>query len=77
MTECSDAAHGAIQTHFPGAVPQKTLFKEIEAILAEEGLSKPLFATSCCPDEINRELDLQQPWGLAFTMGGLRFTICR
>jgi len=70
-----------IQRHFNGALKNGKLFDEVNKVLRDRGFTttkgskdgNTLFATSCCPDEINRDIEIHQNniWGRAFTMGGL------
>ena len=57
-----------------GAFPQSKIFKLVSRCIENKGF-KPehlLVATSCCPDEINRDLDHElSNMGRAFNMGGL------
>ena len=64
----------AARTQFVGALPQSELISLARECLKEHGFDKKntLLATSCCPDEINRDLDEQTlVIGRAFSMGGL------
>ena len=57
-----------------GAFPQSKVFKLVSRCIENKGYShdKLLVATSCCPDEINRDLDREiADMGRAFCMGGL------
>lgn len=57
-----------------GALPQSKVIKLVSRCIENQGY-KPedlLLATSCCPDEINRDLDTELThFGRAFCMGGL------
>lgn len=58
-----------------GAFPQSKVFKLVSRCIENKGF-KPenlLIATSCCPDEINRDLDQEiADMGRPFCMGGWR-----
>lgn len=64
-----------IRQHFPSAIPQPELMESFEKVIRQRVGSEAgiLFATSCCPDEINRDLDevASHTLGRPFTMGGL------
>ncbi|KAJ3194376.1 hypothetical protein HDU82_002480 [Entophlyctis luteolus] len=75
MATILQAVEQRVQQHFPGAVQNSALLKITEEVLRRHGFEpkQSLFATSLCPDEINRNLSLaaRRSWGRAFTMGGL------
>ena len=57
-----------------GAFPQSKVFKLVSRCIENKGFKHEnlLIATSCCPDEINRDLDQElSQMGRAFNMGGL------
>jgi len=70
-----------IQQHFGGALKNAKMFDEVNTLLRLRGFTSTkgskegntLLATSCCPDEINRDLENHDNniWGRAYTMGGL------
>uniref|UniRef100_A0A7S1NDE8 Limiting CO2-inducible protein B/C beta carbonyic anhydrase domain-containing protein n=1 Tax=Eutreptiella gymnastica TaxID=73025 RepID=A0A7S1NDE8_9EUGL len=77
-TDGSDAPKphvASARKHFPGSMPQSRLIKIVKAGLSKYGCTpdSTLLSTSCCPDEINRDLDQDTAavWGRAFCMGGL------
>jgi len=61
----------AIKKHFPGAIKQSEMLRKASKVISSQGYKKILFATSCCPDEIKRDLDNESLWGRPFCMGGL------
>jgi len=64
-----------VQAHFPGSLTQTALFDSIHHTFDAHNIEQKsvLFATSCCPDEINRDLDhvATNQFGRPFCMGGL------
>jgi hypothetical protein len=57
-----------------GAFPQSKVFKLVSRCIENKGYKHEnlLIATSCCPDEINRDLDQElADMGRPFCMGGL------
>jgi len=64
-----------IRPSFPTAINNRELIKILTAALVSQNVTTHdvLLATSCCPDEINRDLDvtLYEAFGRPFVMGGL------
>jgi hypothetical protein len=63
----------AIEANFPGAAHQSVILSAVNKTLKTHNFQHILFATSCCPDEINRDLDDYEgsSMGRPFCMGGL------
>ena len=73
-------AAGAVEYHYPGALPTVTSALKLKSALESRGydVSKTLLATSLCCDEINREMEDELPSAFdatnQFVMGGLAGT---
>jgi len=65
----------AVHAHFPKAISQAQLLSTLVEFSEHHEFNHHhvLFATSCCPDEINRDLDdaFSKYFGRGFNMGGL------
>jgi len=76
LSSSSPSDHRAlVEKSFKNAVSQDKLLRHCKKALHDQGYDseKILFATSTCPDEINRDLDeaARKSFGRPFSMGGL------